>query len=177
LNQHSWTLYTYKSQPATSSDALQRLRALFDIYIRAHATCLARLLGDRPSHYAIVPSSSGRTSHPLQQIVQLSGMPHLDTKITDGYRAQRSPRVFAPDAFEPVNENLSGARILVVDDTWTTGNTAQALAHRFKQAGATTVVILVLGRWADYRTDTWKHLIDTCAGRLFDPNVCGFEAA
>jgi hypothetical protein len=176
LSQHSWTLYTYKSRPAASSGALRKLRALFDIYIRAHATCLATLLGGRPSHYAIVPSSSGRTSHPLQQIVQLSGMSHLDSTITDGYRAQQRPRVFTPDAFEPVQEGLTGARILIIDDTWTTGNTAQALAHRFKQAGAATVVVLVLGRWANYRTDAWKPLIDTCARHLFDPDVCSFEA-
>lgn len=175
LSQHSWTLYTYKSQRARSAEGARRLRALFDVFIRTHAPCLARLLGGRPSHYAIVPSSSGRAVHPLRGIARLEGLEHLETSVSNSYRAQQSPRVFTPDAFEPLRRDLVGARVLVVDDTWTTGNTAQALAHRLKTAGAASVVVLLFGRWADYRRKSWRLLVDRRKNDVFDLRTCGFE--
>lgn len=175
LSQHSWTLYTYKSQRASSTGGIQRLRALFDAFIGTHAPCLARLLGGRPSHYAIVPSSSRRTAHPLREVARLRNMEHLGTSVSNGYRAQQRPRVFTPDAFEPIGRDLNGARVLIIDDTWTTGNTAQALAYRLKTAGAASVVVLLFGRWADYRRKPWKPLIDRRKDDVFDLGVCGFE--
>jgi len=41
---------------------------------------------------------------------------------------------------------LSRARVLLLDDTWTTGSRAQSAAAALKLAGAARVVVVVLGR-------------------------------
>jgi orotate phosphoribosyltransferase len=41
---------------------------------------------------------------------------------------------------------LTGASILLLDDTWTSGGTAQSAAVALKRAGARSVAVVVLGR-------------------------------
>jgi orotate phosphoribosyltransferase len=41
---------------------------------------------------------------------------------------------------------LTGAVILLLDDTWTSGGTAQSAAVTLKRAGARSVAVVVLGR-------------------------------
>jgi hypothetical protein len=41
---------------------------------------------------------------------------------------------------------VPGARVLLIDDTWTTGSSAQSAAMALRRAGAHAVVTLVLGR-------------------------------
>jgi orotate phosphoribosyltransferase len=41
---------------------------------------------------------------------------------------------------------LPGAAVLLVDDTWTTGSTAQSAAIALRSAGARSVAAVVLGR-------------------------------
>ena len=42
--------------------------------------------------------------------------------------------------------DISGARVLLVDDTMTTGATANAASRALKMAGASEVTVAVLGR-------------------------------
>jgi hypothetical protein len=44
---------------------------------------------------------------------------------------------------------VPGASVLVVDDTWVSGGTAQSVAVALKRAGAARVTIVVLGRHLD----------------------------
>jgi len=41
---------------------------------------------------------------------------------------------------------LPGARVLLIDDTWTTGSSAQSAAMALRAGGARSVVTVVLGR-------------------------------
>jgi hypothetical protein len=50
-----------------------------------------------------------------------------------------------PDRFRAAGP-LPGARVLLLDDTWVSGSTAQAAAVALKRAGAARVVTVVLGR-------------------------------
>jgi hypothetical protein len=41
---------------------------------------------------------------------------------------------------------LPGARVLLLDDTWTTGSSAQSAAMALREAGASSIITVVLGR-------------------------------
>jgi hypothetical protein len=49
-----------------------------------------------------------------------------------------------PDRF--VAAPVPGGRILLLDDTWTTGNSAQSAAMALRRAGARSIATVVLGR-------------------------------
>ncbi|MET9086941.1 hypothetical protein ABZX77_34560 [Streptomyces sp. NPDC004237] len=67
---------------------------------------------------------------------------------------------------------LWGEHVLLVDDTWTTGNHVQSAAAALKSAGAGTVAVVVLGRHlnSDYE-DTAAH-IGLARLRRFSWDVC-----
>ena len=49
------------------------------------------------------------------------------------------------DAFEPAKDSwIPGARVLLVDDVFTTGATANACAKRLKEAGAEKVIVVTI---------------------------------
>ncbi|WP_326599205.1 hypothetical protein [Streptomyces sp. NBC_01803] len=53
-------------------------------------------------------------------------------------------RTAAPARY--VSSALRGESVLLIDDTWTTGNHAQSAAAALKAAGARHVAVVVLGR-------------------------------
>jgi orotate phosphoribosyltransferase len=62
-------------------------------------------------------------------------------------RAPGTERSFGAERFEVLGD-VRGP-VLVIDDTWTTGSRAQSAAAALKVAGATAVVVLVIGRHFD----------------------------
>ena len=54
-------------------------------------------------------------------------------------------REFDPLRFKAI-EPVAGARVLLIDDTWTTGSRAQSAAHVLRQANADKVACVVFGR-------------------------------
>nr|WP_239148911.1 hypothetical protein [Streptomyces sp. SID12501] len=94
-----------------------------------------------------VPSTSGRADHPLRTMAaDMVGI------TRDRYRDLLTP---TPDAVELgrtasasryTSSPLWNANVLLIDDTWTTGNHAQSAAAALKAAGAGSVAVLVLGR-------------------------------
>ena len=168
LSQHFWTLWNYK---VTGSAGHRRhLTKLFRVFIDAHARCIGGRLGGQPDWYATVPSSRSRVDHPLHDIAGFSSVERLNPVINPDYRAE--DRRFRLDAFRPFERDVTGSRVLVIDDTWVTGNTAQALAYRLKRDGAAAVLVMVLGRWADWRETAWKGLIQESAATTFDTESC-----
>jgi hypothetical protein len=84
----------------------------------------------------------------------------------------------APDAFS-CDERLDGCRVLVVDDTWTTGAQARSAAAAVTGAGGHVVGIVAVGRFvaphASVSTAAWWRWATACAlargpGRVGDPS-------
>jgi adenine/guanine phosphoribosyltransferase-like PRPP-binding protein len=67
----------------------------------------------------------------------------------------------------------AGTRVLLIDDTWTTGGHIQSVAKVLKQAGAEKVAALCVARWMD-QTDprTKRVLVEQFKDRPYDPDVC-----
>jgi hypothetical protein len=150
-------LWVYKSALPGAGAARGALLSLLLVSLRDHGGCAWRLAGGgAPTHLAVVPSTRGRPgTHPLEALAA---------------RAFSLPRVHlaipaTPEPPDPEDRDLSvdryvirgrlpEARVLLLDDTWTTGAHAQSAAAALKLAGASRVAAVVLGR----------HLDATCGG-------------
>lgn len=144
---HARMLWQYKSaRPAADARAAAALtlRALLLVFLRDHGRCLWQAAGIAgPTHVAVVPTARGRPGrHPLRALIE----EHLAGPWA-GLNARRGGeqlRDLDPDRFTA--GALPRARVLLFDDTWTTGSAAQSAAMALRRAGASSVVTVVLGR-------------------------------
>jgi predicted amidophosphoribosyltransferase len=131
----------------------QRLRLqlslALDIFAAHHTGCLARSCGGES--FAVVTSvPSGdprRHRHPLELVLG-----RLSLRLRERYEPllRRTEvtvpaRKFDGRKYEALRR-LDGTRVLLLDDTWTSGASAQSAAAALKAAGAATVGCLVFGR-------------------------------
>lgn len=113
-----------------------------------HAVCAERLVGSRITHWSTVPSTKGRTDHPLRQSISpfarwpahsLSHVPGIEP-----IRRSVQSDLFICPPLPP------GAHVLLVDDTWTSGNKPLSGVSTLRTAGADHVSVLCLSRWLGY---------------------------
>ena len=142
-------LRDYKSEWAdagTTVAAAGRLRESLAAFLSEHGNEVwtAAGMSAGPTAMAVVPSGQGRTgAHPLLVIagscVQLP-LVRLSVVSEEVHTRGVNPR------WVRLGEPVGGADVLVVDDTWVSGGSAQSVAVALKLAGARRVVIVVLGR-------------------------------
>jgi orotate phosphoribosyltransferase len=78
-----------------------------------------------------------------------------------------------PDKFE-VTRRFQGEPVLLIDDTWTTGASAQSAAGALKAVGAGVIALVVIGRHVhDDYADNSARL--QALPRRFDWTTCAFE--
>jgi hypothetical protein len=147
-------LWRYKSGLPGATEASARLTAMLSGFLDAHAGRVWRSAGmaDAPGLAAVVPTGQGRLgAHPLLGIVascvdlpvvRLSPAPGalprgrgLGNRVAVGWLTVDGP--------------VAGAGVLLVDDTWVSGGSAQSAAAALKTAGARRVALVVLGRHID----------------------------
>lgn len=138
-------LWQYKSQGSSAEVAAAKtaLLALLLVFLRDHGACGWRSAGfGRPSHVAVVPTARGRPgAHPLRRLIT----PYLGWPWAElAARPDQRERDLDPDRFDAAP--VLDARVLLVDDTWTTGASAQSAAMALRRAGARSVATVVIGR-------------------------------
>jgi hypothetical protein len=127
-----------------------QLAAVLWRYLYVHERCIARAAGTEG--FAMVTTvPSGETArdetHPLRRIVgELVGA----TRHRHEQLVRRSDAAVAPRTFDAgkyvATRRLAGEAVLLIDDTWTTGASAQSAAATLKAAGAGRVAAVVIGR-------------------------------
>jgi hypothetical protein len=103
-----------------------------------------------PGHACVVPSGRGRAGpHPLQALAApYLALPWVGLRPRPG--GDPWARSLDADRFRAGHEAL-GAEVLLLDDTWASGASAQSAAVALKQAGARTVAVVVIGRHVPHR--------------------------
>ena len=127
--------------------AAERLRPLLRDFLRDHAGCVQHAAGmaGPPSRLAIVPSGQGRPgAHPLAGLVA-SCLTLPQVRLSAGGQPAARGREVDP-GWARVDGAVAGESVLVVDDTWVSGGSAQSVAVALKRAGAIRVAVVVLGR-------------------------------
>jgi hypothetical protein len=139
-------LWLYKSGRTGSREAGAALLAMLLVFLRDEGPGVWRRAGAAgPTCACVVPSGRGRPGpHPLQALVRGCLTLPWGTLVAqpDG---DPWARALDPGRFR-VPGPVAGAVVLLLDDTWTSGGTAQSAAVALKRAGARSVAVVVLGR-------------------------------
>ncbi len=143
-------LWRYKSEQPGAAEAAARLRSLLSGFLREHAGRVWQAAGmaGGPALAAVVPSGQGRPgAHPLRDIVaSCAGLPMAELSVRPP-EAARGRAVST--GWLRVNGKVADTDVLLVDDTWVSGGSAQSAAAALKLAGARRVALVVLGRHVD----------------------------
>jgi len=143
-------LYAYKDRGG-SPRLIAGLGSVLWRWLGAHEDCLASAchVSAFDMITAVPSSSSGRTGdHPLVNVVSgvVAGSQERYKRllVPSGLDVER--REFSDRRFKALGD-LTGLRVLLIDDTWTTGSHMLGAARALKKAGAQTVGGVALGRW------------------------------
>ena len=126
------------------------LAAILWRFLAEHERCLARAAGTAGFDLVTTVPSGDRDRdehHPLRWIVGELVQPtrHRHRRLLIRTETTTPQRAFDENKFR-ATEDLSGHAVLLVDDTWTTGASAQSAAAALKTAGAGPVGAIVIGR-------------------------------
>lgn len=169
-------LRDYKDgDPATRARLTRQLAAVLDRFTARHLPCVARLLGDAPVLVATVPSTrpEARGRHRLETAV--AAVPALAARhaplLAPGPGAADHGQ--ADDEAFTVARRLRGERVLLIDDTFTTGARAQSAASALSLNGAGPVAVLTVGRviWPDWN-DNCRQIWDAACATPFSFDTC-----
>jgi phosphoribosylpyrophosphate synthetase len=166
-------LHRYKSDrftgTAEAAAAAARLRGMLAVFLADHGNSVWTAAGmpAGPAAAAVVPSGQGRLgAHPLVGMVRSCvDLPLVRLAIAPGAVHTRGVN----SGWVRVGDPVAGADVLVVDDTWVSGGSAQSVAAALKLAGARRVAVVVLGRYvspADSRSTVFLELVraaDDCS--------------
>ena len=140
-------LWRYKADHPGAAESAARLRAMLAAYLRDHGQWLwsAAGMAGPPGIAAVVPGGRGRPGgHPLTGLVRSCvDVPLVGLSVAPAGAAHG--RGVDPGWLR-VDGVVAGADVLVVDDTWVSGGSAQSAAVALKLAGAGHVAIVVIGR-------------------------------
>lgn len=159
--------------PAREQDFSLKVAALLCHFLGKHRSCIAGEAGAEWEAVTSVPSSGDRQGeHPFVRAMRYV------PSFFEAYRpllARGSVAVShnnANDAGFQVTHDVRGRRVLLVDDTYTSGARAQSAASALSIAGARVVAIVPVGRVitpsAEHVTDWWRERLaerftfDTC---------------
>lgn len=174
---HARMLRLYKSQAYYRHEACAALRRLLLVFLRDHGRCLWASAGmAAPSHVAVVPSGCGRTGvHPLRALVEpYLALPWAVLTACPGELVQA--REFGTGRYRAAAP-LPGATVLLLDDTWASGSSAQSAAAALRLAGSRSVVTVVLGRHINPAHPLAGSFFPDLAGRHFRPDRCAVHQA
>jgi predicted amidophosphoribosyltransferase len=126
------------------------LAAILWRFLAEHEACMAQA-AHTPSFDLVTTVPSGDRArddrHPLRWIVgDLVGPTrHRHQRLLRRSATETPTRTFSPTKFEATTQ-LQAESVLLIDDTWTTGSSAQSAAAALKQAGAGPIAAIVIGR-------------------------------
>jgi hypothetical protein len=165
-------------------DAVTTLVELSEEFISAHEPCVAT--ASAVSEFQLVttvPSGDPLRDlhHPLRRIVG-----ELVPATRDRYErllvrstTPAIPRVFDPSRYHATTK-LSGEAVLLIDDMWTSGASAEAGAAALRAAGAGTVAIVVIARHLNRGWHENDMQLRRLAREHFDVDrcvICGGDGA
>ncbi|MGH2717889.1 MAG: hypothetical protein ACRDJU_04850 [Actinomycetota bacterium] len=151
-------LRQYKSvmRPSSQQEFSRKVAALLCHFLDRHRRCIEAKAGGGWHVITAVPSTGGRPGeHPL-----VSALRQVPSVFRD-YEQLLSPgsapighNQASDDGFRPLRA-MHGERVLVIDDTFTSGARAQSAASVLNNAGAHVVAIVPVGRVID---PSWEQM-------------------
>jgi predicted amidophosphoribosyltransferase len=137
-------------QGLAAERATRELAAILTRFLGSHEPCVAKAAGlSRFDVVTTVPSGDARRdeAHPLRKLVaeRVEPVRQRYERLLRHSGIQVRPRSFDARRFTPTR-TVEGLNVLLIDDTWTTGASAQSAAAVLQEAGAAAVAAVVVGR-------------------------------
>jgi len=167
-------LWRYKASRGLGMSARGTLQALLLAFLGDHAGCVWRRADmPGPDRLAVVPSGVGRPGpHPLLALA----LPSLRLPVWPlAIRPGRQGRDLDPHRFR-ADPGPRGRGVLLLDDTWVSGASAQSAAAALKLAGAGRVALVVLGRHVNPDVPRAARFAAGLAPGPYDPAVCAVHS-
>jgi hypothetical protein len=157
-------------EPRTRDTFEPIVEALLAVGLRGHFTCANKLAGTNDSGWTVVPSTRGRTVF-VDLVRSLSTAP--DSEIAVSHVGPKPDRVLNPASWAIAAGETLPTHVVVVDDAWVSGASAQSLAVTLKQAGVSEVSILSVARVLSPRWDENKPFVkDVLPTLSYDWTIC-----
>jgi hypothetical protein len=171
---HAAALRSYKSDVPEAA-ARASLRALLLVFLRDHGRCIWRHAAmPPPTRLAVVPGGQGRPgAHPLLTLLApCLALARVSLAVRPGEPLGRSlsPRRFT------AGRGAAGASVLLLDDTWVSGASAQSAVVALRMAGACHVAVVVLGRHVDPADPRSGPVVSALAASPYDAGTCAVHA-
>lgn len=178
LNSELWHVLRYYKDGSGPGSVLLRLQvaAIIARFTARHLRCVAGLLGGEPDVVTGVPSTrvEGRPGrHPLQIAIRRARAlaPRHASLLARG-PGQVDHKLADDDAFTAARR-LGGERVLVVDDTLTSGARLQSAVSALRLNGASAVAAIVVGRVIDPEwNDNCRRIWDQARATPFTFDQC-----
>lgn len=142
----------YKSgrYPGRRHEFSLKVVSLLCHFLSLHRGCITDEAGCDWDVMTVVPSSGGRQGeHPLVRALRyVPSVFETYEELLEPGSAAVSHNQASDSGFRPV-ENLAGKRVLLVDDTFTSGARAQSAASALAGGGARVVAVVPVGRVID----------------------------
>ena len=167
MHQSEHHVYSYKRQPPALK-CVKDLKLMMAAATWLHGGCIASKI-EPWQVVTFVPSANRPVlQHPVKDLASqvCKVYPEVDRIVLDigqGYdngphRAPRRDRFTVPYEYRSTIEDR---HVLLVDDTWVSGDKSQSAALALKTVGAACVTILCTTRWLRYDWADHRTLIDT----------------
>ncbi|WP_433222902.1 ComF family protein [Dactylosporangium sp. CS-047395] len=116
-------------------------------FLASHWACVTELINGEPTVVTTVPSTGGRLGvHPLVTAVhRVAALGPLHRELLTLGDA-RIERLRATDRGFVSAGDLAGQRVLLIEDTFTSGARTQSAASALRRGGARSVGVLAVGR-------------------------------
>jgi hypothetical protein len=178
-------MYGYKRRISPSLDNLRDLKLMMLGGTFLHGDCIAQAFGWWEAITFVSSASRPELEHPVvelaKQVVHHGRDPDR-VLLGIGPDIDAAPSRFPlPHRFtvdEVRSERVADKHVLVVDDTWVSGDKSQSAALALKAAGARAVTILCIARWLS-PTYNFPHqdLLIKASRTQYDALVCPVTGA
>jgi hypothetical protein len=171
--QFYYLLKSYKGYYSTQAQRIQ-LGSVLARFLGNHAACI------RGQHAAwntitIVPSSGEREGpHPLEDVARgVAKLLSQQYELLLRKREQLRHNAASDAGYEPIVE-VTDRRVLLLDDTFTTGARVQSAASALQLAGARVVAAVIGGRLINLNPayPQYQALWDRAGAEAFDFRTC-----
>lgn len=170
---HALRQYKDGTTAAQREAQAEKLRDLLAVMTRRHEACLARVSQVEDFDLVTWVPSAKRSddAHPLRSLI--AQVPQLAGRFADTLEAngQQPEHVWVGGRWR-LKAEVTGRRVLLIDDTWTNGASTLSAARLMQRASADVVSIMVLGR--HFNPDFMQgHLYQRHADAIgFSPDEC-----